>query len=279
MKINLIFPKMLYVLLFVSLNYMYSQGINSKLLPTNEAQFHIGFERPFFSSNLSIAALSGVFQLSLNIPISSSLNLIGDIPYINSSYESKSMFGSYSYQEKGLGNLFVGLQLNDELIDNRRSIISFGLFLPTADERASINGLSSNFYDIQKFTPNSLGLYFNYAYNNVDTNGVCYGLEVGPNLLIPTKENGGDAEVFLHGGVNIGYKVSNLFLHVEYLGLAIITQEMNNFGDRFIHMLDIGAKWNSSFISPQIFYKIYLKEEQRQSIDGILGLGVSIHLN
>ncbi|MCW8850703.1 MAG: hypothetical protein OQJ81_12045, partial [Melioribacteraceae bacterium] len=75
-----------FLLLFVPLNIMFSQTLSLQPSPTEKKQFGLNFDRPFYNSDISLSALSGVYQLYLNVPVSSKLNMIGNIPFINTSY-------------------------------------------------------------------------------------------------------------------------------------------------------------------------------------------------
>jgi hypothetical protein len=268
-----------YLLFLISFNIVYSQTLNLQTIPSKKNQFGFSFDRALYNSDITLSALSGVYQLYLNIPVSSKFNIIGNIPFINTSYEVDYGFGNYDYDKNGFGNIFIGMQTNPEAIDNRRSIITFGLFLPTANEEASFNGTFTNYYDIQKYIPNSLGLYFNYAYHKANNSGINYGLEIGPNILIPTKGENSDTEAFLHYGFSLGYQIKKILVCAEFLGIGILTQEVNNFEDRLIHTLTFGGQWKGEIITPKIFYRIYLKEQFRDMMDGVLGFGINVSIN
>lgn len=263
---------------FLSLETILSQTLNSQLTPSNKIQFGLNYNKPFYSNN-SLSFSSNVYQISVNIPVSSKFNIIGNIPHINISYETNFNNVNNKYNDNGFGNIFIGLETNPEILNDRRSILSFGIFLPTSEENVGFNGSYVNNYDLQRYIPNSLGLYFNYAFHKINSHGLFYGLEIGPNILIPTKKNGGDTEVLLHYGVNVGFQINKLSLNAELLGIAIITEKVDKFDDRLINLLNFGAEWKGTTITPKVFYKIYLKEDIRDFIDGVLGLGVSVSLH
>ncbi len=277
---NITIKKILFsLILFVSLDILSAQTINSQIIPDNKMQFGLSFDKPFYSNSFDMSALSGVYQLYFNIPVSSKLNIMGNVPYISTKYEIDYGFTKYKFDKSGFGNIFIGAQTNPGITANSKSIVSFGLFLPTAEEKAAYSGLYVNYYDIQKYIPNSLGLYFNYAYLKVNNEGFNYGFEVGPNVLIPTEGKNSEAELFIHYGVNAGYQVNKLLFNVEFFGIAIISQQVDNFGDRLINLLGLGAQWKESRITPKIFYRIYLRDEMRNIIDGVLGIGVTVSIN
>ena len=269
----------LYLLFLIPLNIIFAQTLNLQMIPREKKQFGFSFDRQIYDSDISLSTLSGVYQLYVNLPVSAKFNIIGNLPFVNTSYEVDYGFGKYNYDKNGLGNLFIGMQTNPEIIDNKRSIITFGIFLPTADEKASSGGVLTNYYDIQKYFANTLGLYFNYAYQHINRNGINFGLEIGPNIIIPTKDEGSETEAFLHYGVGLGYQIEKILVSAEFLGIGIVTQDVDNFEDRLIHSLNFGGQWKGETITPKIYYRIYLKEEFRKTIDGVWGFGINISID
>ncbi|MDX1699511.1 MAG: hypothetical protein R3250_02780 [Melioribacteraceae bacterium] len=269
----------LFLIWFILLSTNISQTLNLQSLPSDKSQIGLTFDKVFYSNGNNYSLLTGVFQLSTNIPVSDNLNVIANIPFINMSYENDYAFGTYEFSENGFGNLFIGLQTNSEFTDNSRTVLSFGIFLPTSEEKISNVGSQVNFYDFQKYIPNSLGLYFNFASQKIFLNGFNFGFEVGPNVIIPTEGEGRDTELFLHYGLNLGYQIVKLAINAEFLGTGIITEKADNFEDRLIHQLNFGAQWIGRIVTPKLYYGIYLKEEFRNVIDGVLGFDISISLN
>jgi hypothetical protein len=271
--------KILFIFILLATPGMLSaQTLNLQTIPSDKKQFGFIFNKAFFSNNTNMSTLSGVYQLYVNIPVSSKLNIIGNIPYINTSYDIDYGFGRFSFSEHGFGNIFIGMQTRPNIMENQRSIFTFGLFLPTAAEQASANGLLADYYYFSKYIPNSIGVYFNYAYHHISAEGFNYGLELGPNLLIGTKSNS-ETELFAHYGASFGYQINKLLLNMEVIGIAIISEDVDNFGDRFVNMINIGAQWRETTVTPKIFYEIYLRDEIRHNVDGVLGIGVNVSID
>jgi len=150
-----------FLIMFAAIDILSAQTLDFQTIPNNRMQFSFSFKKTFYSTNRDMSTFSGVYQLNANIPVSSKLNIIGNIPYINTSFDIDYPFGHYSYSRSGLGNIFIGLQTKPQIMESRRSTYTFGLFLPTA----SLNGALSDYYYFSKYIPNSLGLHFNYAYH------------------------------------------------------------------------------------------------------------------
>ena len=85
-------------------------------------------------------------------------------------------------------------------------------------------------------------------------------------------------ELFIHYGISGEFKLTNVTLSAELAELAIISEDIDDFEDRFTHSLAFGAQWIGSNIKPGIFYQIYLKEDFRDVVDGILGIKVDVDL-
>jgi hypothetical protein len=269
----------IFLISLISLSINFSQTLNLQTSPNDDNQFGLTFDKAFYSSDNNYSLFTGVFQLSANMPISDYLNVISSVPFINMSYENDYAFGSYEYSENGFGNIFIGLQTNSDFADNSRTILSFGVFIPTSEEKIAHRGVQINYYDLQKYLPNTLGLYFNFALQKLTGNGFNFGFEVGPNVIIPTQGEGRETELLLHYGLNFGYQIEKLMLNAEFLGMGLVTEDVDNFEDRLIHQLVFGSQWNGGVVTPKVYYRIYLKDKLRDFIDGVLGLSINVSLN
>jgi hypothetical protein len=83
----------------------------------------------------------------------------------------------------------------------------------------------------------------------------------------------------LHYGLSAGFQSGCVAIITELVGLAIITEDYDEFSDRFIHAIDFGAAYFSKNISPGVFYKIYLKEDLRELVDGVVGVKVNVTID
>ncbi|MBU1099349.1 MAG: hypothetical protein KKA84_03010 [Bacteroidetes bacterium] len=269
--------KMICVLLFISYSLITAQTFNMQSIPTDNLELGFGFNKAFYSGGPEFSTFSGSYDFSVNIPLSNSLNLSGNIPLIVTKYDFGYQ-GNNKYDKNGLGNIYIGLQTKPDSSGVKKSFFSFGVFLPTADEQVSFNGLYNDYYHLLKFVPNIVGLYGNYSLHHIGEEGFIYGLEAGPNIFIPTEGNG-DTEIFVHYGFTAGYKLSKVSLKAEFIGFAIITEDADNLSDRMINMFNLGLHYQGSVVSPSLFYKLYLKDALNNNIDGVLGLGVTVSIN
>ena len=227
---------------------------------------------PNFSGESGLSTFSGAYDLHANIPVSARLNFVGSVPF--NTFSAENVDG-----ESSIGDLYLGIQTRSAS-ENKGPSVSFGVFLPTASEEKFLPlllGVSANSYELQRSLPNVLTIYTNFAYHNRRDNGPLFGLEIGPQLSIPTK-NGGDAELFAHYGVSGGFQLTNVALFAELLGIVFITEDFGNFGDRFSHTIDFGAQLTGYSVRPGIFYMIPLDEDLSDDLDGVLGIKVDFVL-
>ncbi|UCH98170.1 MAG: transporter [Candidatus Aminicenantes bacterium] len=241
--------------------------------PTDKTKLGFRYLRPDFKGDVSLSFLSGVYDLSVSIPTGSRLNIVGVFPFASMGVEGDE-------SESGIGNIYIGLQHRLKSTVEKGISLSLGVFLPTMSEdklAVCLIGIFTNYYEFQKYMPNVLTIYGNLAYHHIKSEGLMLGLEIGPKLAIPTK-NGGDAELYAHYGLSGGYRTGGIAFKAELAGIAVITEEVDDFGDRFIHSLAFGLQWVRGSIRPGIFYKIYLKEEMKDIVSGVLGIKLDVLL-
>jgi hypothetical protein len=140
-------------------------------------------------------------------------------------------------------------------------------------------GVYSDYFEFHKFFPKVLTIYGNLSYHVFNAEGLLLNAEIGPNLLIPTEsDDGSDTELLLHYGLATGFRFNPITFKIELAGHFFVTGESENFEDRFIHLLAIGAQWNRGWIRPGIFYQLFLKKGLSDMISGVIGIKLEIDL-
>ncbi len=268
-----------FCMMLISTNLIIAQTLNLQDIPSEKIQLKLSYNKPFYKNQYGISTSTNVLGLDFNLPVSSKLNIILNVPYIFYNSDYSIYYYNYSYNKKGFGNIFLGAQARAYSDEKIKSILTFGIYLPTASEDAAGSGIASEYYYLSKYLPNSLDLYFNYAYHRINPEGFNFGIEAGPNILIPTKTEGNRTEFLLHYGITAGYCINKFLVSAELLGVVMVSEDFQDAGDRFVHLLAFGAQWEGNRISPKIFYQIYLRKEMRDTISGVLGIGISVNLD
>jgi hypothetical protein len=254
---------------------VFGQTFLMENIPSIRTRLGFRYLRPEFKDGADLSTLSGVYDFSLSIRIGPRLNLVGSLPLSIVNIDGAENEGS-------IGNIYVGLQ--SRLKSSRQNVfsLSMGVFLPSMSEdnySTSFVGIYSDYYEVQKFFPKLLTLYGNLAYHRIKPYGFLFGFEVGPNIMIPTEnDDGEETEVYIHYGLSCGYRFDYIDIRAEFTGLGIVTEKLDDPGDRFIHALSFGILWNRSFLRPGVFYKIYFKKDMRDFISGVFGIRLDIML-
>jgi hypothetical protein len=226
--------------------------------------------RPFFENDRDLSFLSGIYDLSVNARLTESFNFVGSIPFITFKFVDQD-------SENGIGNIFLGLQTHWGFKDKSGSVLTFGIFTPTAGEDIDFFGLLSDYNNFHKYISDLLTIYGNYAYHSISSEGVKLGVEIGPNIIIRTKRNT-DTELYIHYGFTAGYLDEKFAIIAELIGLASINEQSNDFA-RFNHSIDFGAVYISKNIEPGVFFKLYFDENLRDAITAVLGIQINVLIN
>jgi hypothetical protein len=188
------------------------------------------------------------------------------------------------YDKTALGNIYLGIQTRDSTSPNVGRNFSFGVFLPTSskNETANVNffGLLTNYYDLQKYLPETIALYSNIAFRWYLENGIRFGLDVGPQYLINISDEGsGGSDFFLHYGLSAGVDINDFIIKSEFTGILILTGDAENFTDRFLNFLALGLSYTNFIVKPSIFYQFNLHEMYENLSSGSLGVKLSFVLD
>lgn len=241
----------------------------------NRTKVGLRFLRPNFAGDSQLSTFSGTYDFWVNAPVGSSrLNIVGAVPF--NAFSAENVDG-----ESGIGNIYLGAQARLGNSTDMGMNISLGVYLPTASEKkedAHFLGLVGNFHELQRSLPEVLTIYGNFAYHYRQINRGMFSFEIGPQLLVPTGELSGDAELFGHYGFAGGFPLANVAFFAELLGVFIVTEDFNDFGDRFTHALAFGAQLTTSQVRPGLFYILPLNGDFNDFLDGTLGLKVDFAL-
>jgi hypothetical protein len=243
----------------------------------NRTKVGLRFLRPNFAGNSNLSTFSGTYDLWVNAPVGGSrLNLVGAVPFNAFSADATDSEG-----ESGIGNIYLGAQARLGNSTDMGMNISLGVYLPTASEKkedAHFLGLLTNFHELQRSLPEVLTIYGNFAYHYRQINRGMFGFEIGPQLLVPTGELSGDAELFGHYGFAGGFPLANVTFFAEVLGVFIISEDVEDFSDRFNYSLALGAQLTAARVRPGLFYALPMEQNFFAPTDGTLGLKVEFAL-
>jgi hypothetical protein len=240
-----------------------------KNIPKDVPQIGLRFLRPNFKSDADLSTLSGIYDVTLSLAVNEKWSIDASFPYTNVSSGGDGDSNGY------MGNVYAGMQ-HISRKGSRSTIVSFGAFMPTGDDALEhmIFGILTNYEDMFKYYPETWTLYGNFAYFDIKKGGARLGLEIGPDLMIPTGDDGDDPEFLMHYGLTAGYQGESIAAMTELIGMVWLTEDFDDSGDRFAHSINFGVSYVSEHFMPGVFYKIYLKDDFRDLVDGVLGVNL-----
>lgn len=276
----LLFP--IFILTFHSLTP--AQSLIIKDVSQKNLSMDFRFLHPFYKSPNELNELSGTYDLNISIPVGGKWNINTLFPIvvfknkINQQYYYYNY--NYEYNKTSIGNIYLGLQSRDSTSSNVGRNFSFGVFLPTAskNEYASADyfGFLTNYYDMQKYLPETISLYSNIAFRWYLDNNLRFGLDVGPQYLFSISDKGsGSNNLFLHYGLSAGIGIEDFILQSEFTGILILSGNAQNFLDRLINFLSLGLSYTNFMVQPSIFYQFNFHELYENLSSGSLGVKLS----
>jgi hypothetical protein len=265
----------------------FSQTFMFNSRPGDNLQFNVKYLHPYYEKmgNSSSSLSSNIFSLGANIPISGKLNLLMDFNLSHFSVERNiNNYPNYQYDdisETALGNIYVGLQIAKSRNNPSAVNMEVGVYIPAASGKNSgvlIYSSVSDYYYAPKYVPNAFSFNFILSKWNTVTENFEWGFEAGPVIMIPTKGETSETEVFLRYGFGPNFYISDFIFMTEFNGICILTQETEDFTDKFINTLGFGAGYRFGNITPKIFYKIELSNLIKYLSSGALGIKLEMAL-
>ena len=260
------------LVLYVFVNSVAAQTFLFQSLPGANPRLGFRYLHPFFNlQDLDLSRWSGVYELSWNTPVSREINLVFAIPYMIMNFETI----GYEYSESGVGNIYIGMQYHQAIHATESANTGLGVFIPTASDHVGLQtwGLSqlsalTDNHQFQKYVPDLVTFHANVARHSLIRGGLFFGVQTGAYVTVPTEDEG-DTEFFMHYGLSGGIQLRDAAIFAELLGLVIATEDDLDLSERFDHEVAFGIQWLRGL---GVFYKLYLDDEYRDAVDGVLGI-------
>lgn len=226
------------------------------------------FEYSFLSSAWFF---SGQFQTS------DRTHLIIDIPFSYAKMgESQFFQDADPDSETMIGNPYIGIKHFTE-----KNILEFGVRLPLASEgkpNAADIGILSDFDRLEAF--------FAAGFDILTISGKIHSMRelsdvfnlrwtYGSTIWIPLEERDFvDDEVFFDYALIGELSQESFGLKAGIIGSAIITENPDDFSDRFIHQFGINASYLTGNLQPGIHLRTPIQGDLKELINHVIGLNV-----
>lgn len=261
------------VLSLISLLYINTtkaQGLEMRGHHSEGLGVGLSVQHPIIKDGDNISYLSGNYLFDVSLPIFENFVLLTTIPVIHLNYELDLGYFKFEHNRTGIGNIFVGLQSKNP---QDESNFYFGVFLPTLDWENAGFGLNTDFSHFPYYFPDLLTIHGSVI-RTFNFNPLYFSFEAGPYLAIPTGKLEGNNELFFHFALAPTIRFGRFATSIEFNGIMIATEDIDQFTDRFENALLFGFHFEGDNISAKIFFKKSVTENMNIKMDGVLGIGL-----
>lgn len=256
------------------MNFTFAQNFNLSSPPIDE-KMSVGmkYNRVLLKEYDDFSSLSGIYKFYGYFPLKNNWQINAEIPLVVLTWKDN----EYSDNQTGLGNIFIEFQ--KALNENKTTYLDFGIYIPTIGsdnyERMFLGILS----DVYRFVQYMEGITINstFGYNIRNKPGAIFGIEVGPDLFIPTSDNGNDVELLIHYGLKGGYRFNKVSTWTEFSGMWLLSEE-GSIDSNSYNQIFFGGQLNSSKFRPGIFYGFHINKDLREETKGIVGVNLQVVL-
>lgn len=255
-------------------------------IPQAKATFGLRFMKVNLAESPDESTFSGSYDFYAVIPTSEGLGFRLSLPYSRMSYDpGPDYFGMprSRVESTAMGNLYLGIYSTRQISERTKSVLSIGVHLPTASDKrdsedAAFLGLLANFHQVRRVLPDAWVVYGNMAWRMENSEGSIFGIEIGPEIWIPSGNINADKELLFHYGLSAGAGTRRFAFLAELMGLFVVTEDADNFGDQFEHHLAVGVGLKNYTVRPSLWYQIPLHSGLREVVDGVIGLQVEVSM-
>ena len=238
------------------------------------------FLRPNVES-IDRSFLSSTYFLSARVPASSTVSLVGELPYSNfkATLEGTDINGNpVSIEESGstIGKPYVGLELSSS---DSPVFGELGVRVPLVNEDeldARALGLLTDVSRWEAFLPKAVFVQGAFNVREVTDSKVEYRLRLSPVVLIATDKDfyPDGAELFGVYAWTIGYHGSFVRVGTGLSGRVLLSESAGNLGERSLNQFELHADIGSWSLRPAFEMKVPLGT-LADTIPVVLGASVS----
>jgi hypothetical protein len=245
------------------LSHSYAQFVDMSPVPVTTSTIGLKYSNSSYHDDTWFdegpSGGSGVFKLYGMFPMKNGWSFNAELPFVIAKLGS--------VEDSGLANIYLGFQKT--MKRNERANLSFGVYLPTIGEAydRAVVGFTSDIYGSMQYIK-AVTARLNLAYNAIRNEGIIYGFDAGPDVMIPAFE-GANVELFLHFSAKGGYAFGGFAAWAELNNLISVTAG-GYITDEILSNLVIGGQLMKSRVRPGVFYGIPLDGNTREVVKGTL---------
>lgn len=236
------------------------------------------FLKPFFKGD-GLQFLSGAVFLSGSGPVGTLVRVEADVPLGRAGLTAGTSATESSLR---LGNPYVGVRIHRA---GRPLAGYFGVRLPLAgDPSTSVAstamevGAMSDPDRLEAFLSKVLTARAGAELRSVSPRGMLIGAKFGSSLLVPTRGDGYEAELFADYGVQGGYEGAGVRATVGITGRLLATESDLSFSERTEHVVTGMVELRRGRVRPSVLIRVPMDPSVRETLRATVGFGLAIAL-
>jgi hypothetical protein len=235
------------------------------------------FLKPDFENIEDLTFLTSAMFLSGRFMTSTSICIVGEIPFVNYGRDSES---GESFSESAFGNPYLGLEFHS---DKSHIFGEFGFRLPMApkdeNQSALIIGAYTDFIErVEAFIPEIISFNALINYSIVNESNLGIRIRGGFTGWIPRGDRD-ESEWFLVYGVHGGYQTEEINILLGLSGRFWLSSEGTEFSDSIFHQFVVTTNFSVGSIQPGLILKLPLNENLQDMINLVFGVSLAVNLN
>jgi len=255
-----------------STHFTVAQNFNLSSPPIDhKIAIGLKYNRVLFKGETDLSSFSGIYKFYGYFPLKNNWQINAEIPLVVASFKDN----EYSDNQTGLANIFIEFQ--KALNEKKTTYLDIGLYIPTIGSEEYGRMFVGILSDVYRFVQYTEGVTLNstFGYNLRNKPGAIFGVEVGPDVYIPTSGNDEEVEFLIHYGLKGGYMFKQVSTWVEFSGMWLLSEEgsidINSYNQIFL-----GGQLNSGRFRPGFFYGFHINEGLREETKGIIGINLQV---
>lgn len=244
------------------------------------------FEDTFVSED-GFSTFSSAQFLQARIAATPTLSIVADLP---TAYGSIEGFGGDELSAFVLGNPYVGIDVALPSTFGSASA-ELGVRLPVVETLIETESDDFAAFFVGQFASyDRLGAFLSETATLVARTAVAYDVtpqvsivgDLTPQLLIPVGDDtfdDSDPELLLGYTIGGEAQAGPALIRAGFRGTGIITEEIGEGGDRFLHAAGVGVEVQAGAVRPGAFIEVPINGDNEEILGVIFGFGVTFGLD
>ena len=248
----------------------------------NETAVTLEWSKADFTRGIAdeLGFFNTVLFLGAQVRVSPSVHLVAELPITTWDVKNPTVvdFGWILYEwddEQAIGNPYLGMEYSRP---GAPIFFALGVRPPLASDDKFL-APTIGFYGaadrFEAFVPDLWTFSLAIGGRSGAKAGPAYRFLIGPTLLAP---DAGDAEILLDWSTLFGFRGTVAHAGFEYAGRMILTEDYDDFGDRFDQFIGLAAGLSIGRVEPGAHFRYTIDEEYRELIDFMFGINLKIQL-